>query len=155
VDAPLNRLPIFVRGGTILITSADPIQCTNEFSTDRYQIDLYPPYPAETQLYEDDGLTTAYLNGAVSITRLSCREEENTLCIQMTPLQCGYNPPDTQKDLKFILHASRPVTNVQLDGGRLIPFDIHLQSQQVSFTVNADFDRPHRIEIQSIIDSIK
>jgi alpha-D-xyloside xylohydrolase len=68
VDAPIDTIPLFVRAGSII-----PYGTTVESTKDKQSIAkvrVYPGANAEFTLFNDDGTTYAYENGAGSITRL-------------------------------------------------------------------------------------
>jgi alpha-glucosidase len=63
-EAPLETVPMFVRGGAI-IPMAPEMKFVGEKPADPITFAIYPDEKgsASTTLYEDDGLTTAYQNG--------------------------------------------------------------------------------------------
>jgi alpha-glucosidase (family GH31 glycosyl hydrolase) len=68
VEAPIDRLPLFVRAGSIVPLGA-PVLSTNE-AQNLAKIRVYAGANADFTLYDDDGKTYAYEKGAASITRL-------------------------------------------------------------------------------------
>ena len=79
-DAPYERMPLYVRGGSIL-----PIGPAMEWSDEKPADDLllvvYAGADADFTLYEDDGLTYAYEKGAFSTIGLHWNDAERTLTI--------------------------------------------------------------------------
>jgi alpha-glucosidase len=72
--APLDTMPIYVRGGSIL--SLGPVmQYTDEKSLDLLTLEIFPDEQgnATGQLYDDDGLSFAYRQGQSRLTRYECR----------------------------------------------------------------------------------
>lgn len=66
-----DRLPLLVRGGTIL-----PLGPARQFIPDDHRFDdlelvCWPPYPARLRLYDDDGLSRAYQRGAFATSEVS------------------------------------------------------------------------------------
>lgn len=70
VEAPLDRLPLFVRAGAAIPTQPI-VQHTGECAAQPITWLAFLGERAEGDLYEDDGDSMAYLNGAFSITHLS------------------------------------------------------------------------------------
>ncbi len=68
VDAPIDRIPIFVRAGSILPLGA-PVLSTNEKQAIA-EVRVYPGADGEFTLYSDDGQTYAYEQGKSEITHL-------------------------------------------------------------------------------------
>lgn len=59
-DAPLERIPIFVKAGSIIPMDANGT----------IEIDVYPGKDADFTLYEEDGMTTDYIESKISKTIL-------------------------------------------------------------------------------------
>jgi len=69
VTTDARRIPVFVRGGSILPLAAEPTQ--NAVPTPRLELRVYPGADATFTLYEDDGATTAYEQGQYTRTKLT------------------------------------------------------------------------------------
>ncbi|TAL00854.1 MAG: DUF5110 domain-containing protein [Verrucomicrobia bacterium] len=62
-NAPLDRIPLYIRSGSIFAL-APQMQYTGQLPWDPVTLDAYPTTEvAQTSLYEDDTLTTAYQQG--------------------------------------------------------------------------------------------
>ncbi len=68
VDAPIDRLPLFVRAGSI-VPLGEPILSTKQ-PQKLEKLRIYPGVNADFTLYDDDGLTYAYEKGAGRVTHL-------------------------------------------------------------------------------------
>jgi alpha-D-xyloside xylohydrolase len=68
-DASIDRLPLFVRAGSIvpLGSEVDSAQETQKIASVR----VYPGANGSFALFEDDGKTYAYENGAGSVTKFT------------------------------------------------------------------------------------
>ena len=62
-DAPLEKLPLFVKGGAI-IPMYPQMLYDNEISTDTLTLDCYPYNQSSFTMYEDDGLTREHRTGS-------------------------------------------------------------------------------------------
>lgn len=71
VEAPLDRLPLFVRGGAI-IPQSPVMQYDGEHPADDMTLLVYPESMSSFVLYEDDGRTNAYRQGGYVETRFTC-----------------------------------------------------------------------------------
>lgn len=78
VAAPLGRIPLFVRSGSI-IPMAPAMEYSDERALDTLVLGVYPGggNPASGFLYEDDGTTTAYQSGAFARTKFTQSESES------------------------------------------------------------------------------
>jgi len=69
-NAPLDKLPLFVRSGSI-IPMYQQMYYDGERPADTLTLDIYPGENAEIVMYEDDGSTREYRNGGFAKTKLS------------------------------------------------------------------------------------
>lgn len=78
--APSDRIPLFVRAGSIIPTGP-AIQSTAEKSDGTLTLNVYTGADGGFSLYEDDGTSRQYLNGAFSRIPIAYDEETRTLVI--------------------------------------------------------------------------
>ena len=71
VDAPLERLPLFVRAGAI-VPMGPVVQHTGERPLDEVTVLIYPADASRFELYEDDGRSNGYRRGQYALTALEC-----------------------------------------------------------------------------------
>jgi alpha-glucosidase (family GH31 glycosyl hydrolase) len=80
VDAPLERLPMFVKSGAIL-----PMQnvapSTSHTSPDTLALEVYPADSSAFTLYEDDGASQAYTRGEFALTAFACKTENKFVSV--------------------------------------------------------------------------
>ncbi len=79
-DAPYERIPLYVRGGSILPVGPEMEWC-DEKPADNLLLLVYAGADASFTLYEDDGLTYGYEKGECSVIPLSWNEQSRTLTI--------------------------------------------------------------------------
>ena len=75
VEAPLDRLPLFVRGGAI-IPMGPAVQHLTGYSPDEITLLIYPEGSSSFTLYEDDGETNRYREGEYLLTEITCRASD-------------------------------------------------------------------------------
>jgi alpha-D-xyloside xylohydrolase len=68
VDAPIDRIPVFVRAGSILPLGAVVPSTATPQTIER--IKVYPGHDADFDLYDDDGVTYSYQRGGGRVTHL-------------------------------------------------------------------------------------
>lgn len=80
VAVPLDHLPLYVRGGSI-VPSTIAMKHTGEKPWNPLRFDVYPDArgSATGSLYEDDGISPAYQKGALRRTALTLRERKLTI----------------------------------------------------------------------------
>lgn len=79
-DAPYGRIPLFVRGGSILPLGPD-MQWSDEKPADPVELVIYPGADGDFTLYEDDGVSYAYEKGAYSFITLHWDDASAVLTI--------------------------------------------------------------------------
>ena len=119
VEAQLDRLPLFVRGGAIL-PLAPATQYDGERPWDEVTLLIYPEGSSRFELYEDDGRTNEYRHGRYAITPITCTLTGPTTVIQVdAPAgDRGVLPPGRTYMLQIL---SAPPTQVQIEGQGPIP----------------------------------
>ncbi len=93
VDAPLDTVPMFVRGGAI-VSLGPEMNYVKEKRFDPITFTIYPDVggSASTTLYEDDGLSPAYEQGAFRRTTLQTKRLASGYVVSINAPQGQYNP---------------------------------------------------------------
>ena len=122
VNAPLDRIPIFVRAGAI-VPMQQVVQYTSQAPIDPLTFEIYPragnsPQPQEASsrpYYEDDGISFDYQRGISLRENVTLRQQDHGFRIEVTAREGSYTPP--ARALVFKLHAVRAQPNsVEVDG---------------------------------------
>ena len=125
VDAPLDVVPMFVRGGAIIPTWPS-LSYIGEKPIDTITFNIYPDDrgSASASLYEDDGLSPAYKTGAFRRTALRVRRGPRGFVVSVAAPEGTYNPGP--RKFSFIVkpdeRAARVVTVA--DDGKAREVDI-------------------------------
>jgi alpha-glucosidase len=84
VEAPLDVVPMFVRGGAI-IPVGPALNYVGEKPSDAITFNIYPDEKglAATRLYEDDGVSPAYKTGAFRRTAVSARRGHRGIIVSI------------------------------------------------------------------------
>ncbi|MBW5446154.1 DUF4968 domain-containing protein [Cohnella sp. CFH 77786] len=80
-DSRLERIPLFVRSGSIL-PMGDEIQSTNDRSRDQLYVRVYAGQNATFDFYEDEGDNYSYENGNYSIMRMHWDDQNRIFSIE-------------------------------------------------------------------------
>ena len=78
VDAPLDRMPLFVRAGSI-IPIAEGLQYADQRPEGPMEVRVYPGADADFELYEDEGDGYGYERGEYTVTHLHWDDAARTL----------------------------------------------------------------------------
>jgi alpha-glucosidase len=92
-DAPLETVPMFVRGGAIIPMAPD-MKYVGERPADPITFAIYPDEKgvASTTLYEDDGTSPAYKQGVFRRTKIDIRRTAAGYRVSIGGPQGSYNP---------------------------------------------------------------
>ncbi|MEO8393791.1 MAG: TIM-barrel domain-containing protein, partial [Chloroflexota bacterium] len=82
IEADLKRMPMFVRAGAIL-PMASGIMQTRDNDGSHLTLMVFPGADGEFELYEDDGLTQAYREGAFEITQICAKRQEGKIVVRL------------------------------------------------------------------------
>ncbi|HEX8847167.1 MAG TPA: TIM-barrel domain-containing protein [Pyrinomonadaceae bacterium] len=115
VDAPLEVVPMFIRGGSI-IPEGPEMNYVGERPFDPLSFYIHPDASgrAATTLYEDDGTSMAYRRGVYRRTRLSVAPSSKGFEITVGAAEGEYRPG--RRKLLFVAPFDAAVREVTLDG---------------------------------------
>lgn len=119
--ADINEIPLFARGGVpIPMQPYTPRMASAKISTLRVRI--FPGQDGKTgvsSLYEDDGDSDAYQNGAFAQTPLRYVRRGNAVEIEVGAAQGRFAGQPQTRALQIELSATRPALSATLDGQKL------------------------------------
>jgi alpha-glucosidase len=118
-EAPLETVPMFVRGGAI-IPLGPQMNYVGEKAFDPITFAIYPDEKgsASTTLYEDDGLTPNYKQGSFRRTKVNANEAAGGYIMTVSAPEGRYNP--SSRKFSFVIKSERPTRKVVtvMDAGR-------------------------------------
>ena len=143
-DAPLETVPLYVRGGAILPTGPE-MNYVGERPVDPLTFRVFPDASgrAETSLYEDDGVSQAYRQGAVRRTHVSYRASAQGADVDVSAPEGSYQPG--ARRLTLAVRTAPSGAGAVLDGQPLRTFERSAGSISVQFP---DDGKAHKIEIR-------
>jgi len=125
VNAPLDRIPLFIREDTAVITT-DPKQTAHEVWDPLY-VEAFVNREAEVIIYDDDGES---LNGEYFELTVTFRKREDMLKISTATRSLRYTPEI--RDVVFRVFSSGVVREVSLNGVRV---GARVEDSVIHFTV--------------------
>ena len=105
--------PLFVRAGA-LIPEWPPMQYVGQKPVDHLALDVYPQTEGEFVLYEDDGVSNAYRDGAVAVTRLRCLRDGGSVTVEIGPRKGEYEGMPERRSYAVRLHV--PASPASVNG---------------------------------------
>jgi alpha-glucosidase len=120
VDAPLETVPMFVRGGAI-IPFGPEMKYVGEKPFGPITFSIYPNEngSAAGTLYEDDGTSPAYKQGVFRRTKISVTRRAGRYVADVGPAEGNYNPPE--RKFRFVVKTAPAVTVTVVDRNRSNP----------------------------------
>jgi alpha-glucosidase len=97
--APLDVIPLYARAGAVIPT-VEPAAHTGALDFTRVTVRAYSGADGSFELYEDDGLTTGYANGAYNLSRISI--EKATSRVLVEPIHRGWAGGCPSPEIKII-----------------------------------------------------
>jgi alpha-glucosidase len=120
IQAPLDRWPLLVRANSILPTGP-VMQYVDQMPTDPLTITCYiePNGQASYTLYEDDGNTFDYREGAFALTTFQCSIADGSITMRIDEQHTAYTPRRTVYEI-IVHHGDRTLQQTVRAGERNI-----------------------------------
>ncbi|MFB8306841.1 TIM-barrel domain-containing protein [Kitasatospora purpeofusca] len=116
--APLDTLPLFVRQGAV-VPMWPQMNYTGEKAVSTLTYDVYPRGDSTFSLYEDDGLTRAYQNGAYARQRVDVHAPaagRGDAVISVGAADGSYTGKAAARGYEFTVHSATAPTSVSVGG---------------------------------------
>jgi alpha-glucosidase len=117
VEAPLDVLPLFVRGGAI-IPMQPVVQYVDEAPIDPLTLNIFPAAESTGTHYEDDGSSYEYEQGTYARTQFRCRQSPQQIILEIGQREGSYVPAPRSYLLRFNAAEKAP-RQVQREGRAL------------------------------------
>lgn len=104
VDAPMDRIPLFIRGGGIIASQQD-MQYTDEAPIDPLTFDVYPDGTSSRPYYEDDGISFDYQRGVSLLQHVTATEAANGVSLEVSAREGSFTPP--QRSIVIKIHGQK------------------------------------------------
>ena len=118
-ELPHNRAgQFFVRNGAIVPTMPDVEFIGSKPQTD-FIIKVYPHGESSFTMYEDDGESYAFEDGAISSTLFECRQDGKTVEITANPVQGSFEGMPVERNYSFEIRALSKPRKVMVNGSKI------------------------------------
>ncbi len=118
-QAPLERIPLFARGGAVIACHELAIQSTTEHQADGLELHVFVPQQDgefRSTVHEDDGKSKAYEKGAFLRTAIIATRNGGDLLLRASVTGQGY-PEHRRRRFTLVFHGN--VQEVQQSGHQL------------------------------------
>lgn len=120
VTAAIESLPLFVRGGALLLLG-EPTRRAS-VSQSRLELHVYPGGDGALDYYEDDGRSQAYRRGAHAVTPIRLRDTGGELHLTIGPTEGAFAEMTVALELTLVVHGRPGLTVLSVDG-RFVPVE--------------------------------
>jgi alpha-glucosidase (family GH31 glycosyl hydrolase) len=108
--APLDRLPLFVKGGSIIPMWPEGTLSWKTRDRTRLDLDVYPQADGTFTLYEDDGVTRGYATAEQAEQTFTCRTTAAGLTVTIGPSTGHYaGQPRSRRYVLRVRHRDTTV----------------------------------------------
>jgi alpha-glucosidase (family GH31 glycosyl hydrolase) len=114
--APLDRLPLFARGGALLPMGPAHASIPDAHVFNDLSIHAWPPYVGEVSVYDDDGRTRAYERDEFSCMPIECSQDERYLRLRVHPTRGMFAGRPAQIKMEAVFHRARSLFEVEVKG---------------------------------------
>ena len=114
VYAPQNRIPVFVKSGSI-IPMAEQAYNTKDIDRKRINLVIYPKGTCSFTLYADDGISYKFEKNNFTETFIECCEEKDCTKINVTNSNLLYSP----EEYSFEIHINAKPVKVEFGSTEL------------------------------------
>jgi alpha-glucosidase (family GH31 glycosyl hydrolase) len=143
---PLDKLPLYVRGGAIIPTMEVPDYIGQKPLTE-LTLDIYPEGKSSFVLYEDDGESFDYEEGKYCLTKINCEQQKDRIKISITPREGRY--PDMPESRTHIIRLhQRTGTGIENLWVNMQRKGYTYKEGIILFSVTEEHDRNIEIEIE-------
>ena len=138
---PDNRAGLlFVREGAIIPFQKD-MQFIGEEPLDTLMVKVFPKDVSSYTMYEDDGKTYDYENGAIATTRFECKQSGRTVEFTVFPVEGSYNGMCKARTYELEIDAPQrpsevlvnnvPIMDWQYGDDHKVRFSLHQENNEL------------------------
>jgi alpha-glucosidase (family GH31 glycosyl hydrolase) len=107
--------PLFVKAGAIIPTWP-AIDYVGQIPIETVGLEVFPHGASEFTLYEDNGITLAYLDGEVATTHITCEAAGGEVAVTIGPREGSYDGMTDRREWDLSLHLDAPPAGVIVNG---------------------------------------
>jgi len=123
--APLWKIPLFIRGGSIIPEGPEVLHTGTNF-IDPLTLHIYPGEDADFTLYEDDGYSYDYEKGDCSLTYIKYHEGNKK--VEIPGVKGNYSGLQVKRSIKFVYHDFDRPKEIKVNGITLNPDSWHYRN---------------------------
>ncbi len=132
-EAPLDRIPIYFKGGSI-VPFTEAVNYIGEQESGTLELRLYLSdklKEGQGLIYEDDGESFAFRDGSYNLGRFTFYQQDEKLTFKIEWEQKGYNPSYYTDYLLKVFNLEKEPKKVLMDGGSCLKWEYHAQNHKL------------------------
>ena len=152
LQVSLDKLPVFVRAGAIVPMYPEMLYDGHK-PKDRLTLDLYPQGESDYTLYEDDGNTRRYQQGAFSRQKISMREAGGKVEVTIHPVEGAYDGQEAKRGYSLRMPSRQRPAKVLMKNAALkeLPGRAEFDAADAGWY----FDATERLGIRALGEHLK
>lgn len=128
VEAPLDRIPIFIKEGAI-IPKREYARSIESGTNDLLTLEIFSGANGTFSLIEDDGTSYDYLDGKYAVTNIEYLADTSGSKIIIHPVEGNFQGMNDTRSWKFIIRGDNKIREI-LHNGENVEFEINQASIQ-------------------------
>lgn len=149
VDAPLETIPVFALQPSI-IPLAEVKKHVGASPDDTLTLRIYPGDQADFILYEDDGLSRKYVEGAFATTKMEMTQKNSDLEITIHPAEGSFEGMPVERTWILDLHLIKQAGKVKINGKETNDFEL-LDNNTLKIKTFSAADKQILISIKDVV----
>lgn len=146
-DAPLERIPLFVRAGAI-IPLRDYASSIEAGGNDHLTLEVWPAAaPSDFTLREDDGTSNEYLSGGFASTTLRLSADKRIVSLEIAPAHGRFTGMKPARNWTVRFHAQGTPGKARLNG-REVASQYDSVAGILSVKFSGDTSNAHRLTLE-------
>lgn len=137
VAPPDRGGPLFVKAGAIIPTCKD-MHYVGQRSAEMLGLEVFPHGNSAFTLYEDDGITNAYLHGDVAITEITCSADEGGVTLTIQPRRGCYDGMPERRAWEVSMHLPAAPEGVEFNGQQIDDWEYDAEAGSLHATLIED-----------------
>lgn len=143
--APLDRLPLLVKGGSILAMSPVLQHIPENHRFDPLILRIWKSFPAHGSFVDDDGVSMDYQNGGFAVFQMDANQTDDVLRIAIGKAQGQFNGQSLKRKVIVILPDAGMIETFRINGFENDPSLVN-QNHEIQF--DQDIQKETLIEVK-------
>ncbi|TCR64764.1 TIM-barrel domain-containing protein [Bosea sp. BK604] len=144
-EAPLETIPVFLRGGTPLPLA--PVVQHDSGPTEEVTLLIHPSTAGSFTLYDDDTASGAYRQGAYALTRISCAPADDGVRVSIAAPEGDSGQIPARRRYRLRIAAATPPETVTASGGGTGKVELNWQFDAAGFVLVEGVRQPAQISL--------